>query len=149
MLTGILGRLGRGDVFVNAETVAFGVLEPGGLLRSEQTDMIHGLQSGRVGVFEDLPCALQLIDAGCDVGQPEADRLRVGLGSVRFGEQREGAAAHDVDELSVPAHTARLRPQAAFVEGPSAVDVLSCNCLRRQFFEPCTAYARICFNMSR
>src|SRR5690606_3309121 len=41
-------RSGRGQVLVNAEIVAFGIPEPGGLPGAEHADVVHGLRPGHV-----------------------------------------------------------------------------------------------------
>src|SRR5688500_12166363 len=86
--------------------------------------MMLRLQPGKVVVLEHHARALQLLDGGGDVGDPEADRRVLGLGAFRLRKQREGAAADLVDELAVGVKAARLQPQGALVEGARPFHVL-------------------------
>lgn len=109
---------------MDAEEVALGVFEPRRLLRAEHADVVDGLEVGLVVILEHHVGLLELADAVGDVAHLNADRRVVGLGALGFGKQRQGAAAHRIDELAVGAHATGREAEAALVEGAGAGHVL-------------------------
>ena len=86
---------------MEAEVVAFGVLEPGGFLGTQHANVFHGLESRQVVALEHHTRLLQFGDAGSDVRDLEADRGVLGFGALWLGEEREELLATFRDLRSV------------------------------------------------
>src|SRR3954469_23888021 len=89
------------QVFMQAEDVAFGVLEPGGLLGSEHADVLDGLQARQIIVGEFHAARLEVADDAGAARDLEAQGGVLRLGAVGPREQRDFRAAATVDELAV------------------------------------------------
>lgn len=88
-----------GQVFVQAEDVAFGIGEPRGLLESQNADVLDGLKTRQVVVGKDNAAGLQRGDRYVNVLDPKANGRVLGLGlNVSREESDLGSAAaiHDL-----------------------------------------------------
>src|SRR5688572_16935253 len=87
--------------FVDAEEVALSVFEPGSLLRPEDADVVHRLESGEIVVFELHSARGQLLNHFRGVGNLEADRGVLRLGGCRFRQQSDQPAGAREEILPV------------------------------------------------
>src|SRR6266853_1723361 len=108
------------DIFVNAERVAFGVLEPCGLFRAEHGDVIDGLESRQIVVGEHHAARLERADRGGDVFDLEAQGRMRGLGAARFREERDLGSAAAVYEFAARLGADGFEPELLAVEAPGA-----------------------------
>src|SRR6266545_1256501 len=113
-----------GDLLVETEDVLLGVLEPGGLLGAEDTDVLDGLQAWKVVVGELDPARLQPADGGGDVVDLEAQRGVLGPGALGLGEQGDLGATAAVNELAVRLLADRLELELLSVEAARTRQVL-------------------------
>src|SRR6266480_6982677 len=89
-----------GDIFVQTKDVAFGVLEPRGLFRSEHGDVIDCLEARQVVVGEHDAARLERADRGGDVLDLEAERRMRGLGAAGLREEGDLGSIAAVYELA-------------------------------------------------
>src|SRR5882762_11915948 len=108
-----------GDIFVNAEGVAFRVLEPRGLFRAEHGDVIDGLEARQVVVGEHHAARFERADRGGDVLDLEAQGRVRGLGPAGFREERDLGAAAAVYELAARLGADGVEPELLAVEAAS------------------------------
>src|SRR4029077_14186397 len=112
-----------GDIFVDAEDVAFRVLEPRRLFRAEDGDVIDGLQAREVVVGEHDAARFEGADRGDDVIDLEAQRRVRGLGAARFRKERDLGSAAAVYEFSAGLGADGLEPELLAVEAAGALQI--------------------------
>src|SRR5258705_5899738 len=111
------------DIFVNAERVAFRVLEPRGLFRAEYGDVIDGLESRQIVVGEHHAARLERADRGGDVHDLEAQGRVRGLGAARFREERYLGSSAAIYEFAARLGADGFEPELLAVEAPGALDI--------------------------
>ena len=75
-----------GDGLVQAEDIAFRIVEPCGLFRPQHADVIDGLEAGEVVVVERHALLLKRLDRVRDVCDLPTHRGVFRLRPLRFGE---------------------------------------------------------------
>src|SRR6266853_428163 len=123
MATRDMARALLSDIFVNAEGVAFRVLEPCGPFRAEHGDVIDGLESRQIVVGEHHAARLERADRGGDVFDLEAQGRVRGLGAARFREERDLGSAAAVYEFAARLGADGFEPELLAVEAPGALDI--------------------------
>src|SRR5436309_9050202 len=118
-----LGLSVLGDIFVQAEDVAFRVLEPRGLFRAEHSDVIDRLEARQVVVGEHDTARLERADRGDDVLDLEAQGRMRGLGAAGFREERDLGSAAAVYELAALFGADRFQPELLAVEAAGALQI--------------------------
>jgi hypothetical protein len=116
------------DIFVNAEGVAFGILEPRGLLRAEHGDVIDGLEARQVVVGEHHAASLERADRGGDVLDLEAQRRVRSLGSAWFREERDLGAAAAIYEFATGLGADGFEAELLAVEAACALQIETGTC---------------------
>src|SRR5260221_5324890 len=111
------------DIFVDAERVPFGVLEPRGLFRAEHGDVIDGLEAWQIVVGEHHAARLERADRGGDVHDLEAQGRVRGLGAARFREERDLGSAAAIYEFAARLGADGFEPELLAVEAPGALDI--------------------------